>query len=143
MLTWTSSDATACNAGGAWSGNKPLSGSQGVAPTQTSTYTITCTGAGGSTSVPKTVTVQGATGTANLSWLPPVTNEDGTPVNLTGFKIYSGPSAGNLQQIATVGANETTYTAINLSSGTHYFAVTALGDIGDSAFSNIESKTIF
>ncbi len=87
--------------------------------------------------------VQGANGTADLSWLPPLANEDGAPVNLTGFKIYSGPSAGNLQQIATVGANETTYTATNLSSGTHYFAVTALGDTGDSAFSNIESKTIF
>ena len=87
--------------------------------------------------------VQGATGTANLSWLPPVTNEDGTPVNLIGFKIYSGPSAGNLQQVATLGVGQTTYTAANLSPGTHWFAVTAMSSTSESVFSNLDSKTIF
>ena len=143
-LTWTSSDATSCNAGGAWSGGKPTSGSQSTGSlTQTSTFTLTCTGLGGSTSVPRTVAVQGATGTADLSWIPPLTNDDGTPVNLTGFKIYSGPSASNLQQIATLGAGQTTYTAANLSPGTHWFAVTAMSSTGESVFSNLDSKTIF
>jgi hypothetical protein len=144
-LTWSSSDAISCNAGGAWSGNKPISGNQSTgALTQTSTFTLTCTGPGGSTNVPRTVAVQGgATGSADLSWIPPVTNEDGTPVNLTGFKVYTGPSASNLQPIATLGVGQTTYTATNLSPGTHYFAVTAMSSTAESVFSNVGSKTTF
>src|ERR1700678_4447561 len=49
-LTWSSTGATSCNAGGAWSGTQPVSGSQSVTPTTAgnSTYTLTCMGAGGS-----------------------------------------------------------------------------------------------
>ena len=83
------------------------------------------------------------TGTADLSWIPPTTNEDGSPLTLTGFNIYSGPSATNLQQIDSVGAGQTTYTASSLASGTHYFAVTAVSDTSaESVFSDIASKTI-
>jgi len=48
-LSWNSSNATACTAGGAWSGTKPTSGSAATATlTVTSTFTLTCTGSGGS-----------------------------------------------------------------------------------------------
>lgn len=45
-LTWSSSNATACVAGGAWSGAVALAGSQLVTPTAagTLTYTLTCDG---------------------------------------------------------------------------------------------------
>ena len=57
-LSWSSTDATACSAGGAWSGSKPLSGNARVGPlTETSTFTLTCTGAGGSTNRPVTISV--------------------------------------------------------------------------------------
>ncbi|HZT01372.1 MAG TPA: hypothetical protein VFA39_03790 [Steroidobacteraceae bacterium] len=54
-LAWTSSNATSCSAspssdiGGAFSGSEPASGSVTVAPvgTGTVTYTLACTGAGG------------------------------------------------------------------------------------------------
>jgi uncharacterized repeat protein (TIGR03803 family) len=48
-LTWSSTDATACTASGAWSGSVGTSGSlsQRPAATGTSTYTLTCTGSGG------------------------------------------------------------------------------------------------
>ena len=143
-LTWTSSDATSCDAGGAWSGSKPLSGNQSTGTlTQTSTFTLTCTGPGGSTNRPVTVAVQNTTGTANLSWIPPTTNEDNSPLTLTGFNIYSGPLATNLQQIDSVNASQTIYTATNLPSGTHYFAVTAVSNTGaESVLSNADSKTI-
>jgi Pro-kumamolisin, activation domain/Bacterial Ig-like domain (group 1) len=51
-LTWSSSNAASCTASGAWSGSQPTSGSQGVtAGTSASyTYTLNCTGAGGTTS---------------------------------------------------------------------------------------------
>jgi hypothetical protein len=89
-----------------------------------------------------TVTVQAQTGTADLSWTPPTTNEDGSPVTLTEFNIYAGTSPTSLLKIATVPATQTTFTVNGLSAGTTYFAVTAVSDT-ESAFSNIESKTIF
>lgn len=55
-LTWSATNATSCVAGGAWAGNKPVTGSDTVGPlATTSTYTLTCTGDGGSET--KTVTV--------------------------------------------------------------------------------------
>lgn len=89
-----------------------------------------------------TVTVQAQTGTADLSWVPPTTNEDGSPATITAFNIYAGTSATSLLKIAIVDASQTTFTVNGLPVGTHYFAVTAVGG-GESQFSNVESKTIF
>jgi hypothetical protein len=51
-LTWSSTNASACTASGAWSGTQATSGSQTVSPTTagTDTYTLTCTGSSGSAS---------------------------------------------------------------------------------------------
>jgi len=50
-LHWTSNNATNCQAGGSWSGSKATSGSEQVGNfTGSRTYTITCTGSGGSAS---------------------------------------------------------------------------------------------
>jgi len=54
-LTWSSTNATSCTASGGWSGSKSTSGSQSVSPTSNATYTLACTGAGGS--VNKSVSV--------------------------------------------------------------------------------------
>lgn len=62
-LSWSSTNATACTASGAaWSGARPVSGSQSVTPTTagTVTYALACTGAGGTTSRSATVTVAAA-----------------------------------------------------------------------------------
>lgn len=56
-LGWSSTDATACTASGAWTGAKATGGSQVVSPTVTSTYTLTCTGPGGSAAKSATVTL--------------------------------------------------------------------------------------
>jgi hypothetical protein len=57
VLTWSSSNATRCVASGGWSGSKPLSGSVSTGALSTLVnYTLTCTGAGG-TSNPATATV--------------------------------------------------------------------------------------
>jgi hypothetical protein len=49
-LTWSTSNATACTASGAWSGSEGTSGTQSVTPTATGSlgYVLTCTGTGGS-----------------------------------------------------------------------------------------------
>lgn len=56
-IIWATSNATSCTASSGWSGSKPLSGIEIVAPAITSTYLLTCTGAGGSTATPVTITV--------------------------------------------------------------------------------------
>lgn len=58
-LSWNSTDATSCSASGAWSGSKATSGSQSVAPTSTGshTYTLACTGTGGTTTQSAVLTV--------------------------------------------------------------------------------------
>lgn len=67
-LTWSSTNATSCTASGAWSGSKATSGSQSTdALSNTSTYTLQCTGAGGSASQSVTVTVTPGGGTGGGS----------------------------------------------------------------------------
>jgi hypothetical protein len=59
-LTWSSTNATSCTASGGWSGARGVNGSQVITNiTQTQTYTLTCTGAGGSVDTSATVTVHG------------------------------------------------------------------------------------
>lgn len=59
-LTWNAADATSCSASDAWSGNKATSGSQATgAVNATSTFTLTCSGAGGA--ITRQVTVAVAT----------------------------------------------------------------------------------
>ncbi len=48
-IAWSSANATSCSASRAWSGSQALSGSQSTgALTANATYTLTCTGPGGS-----------------------------------------------------------------------------------------------
>jgi hypothetical protein len=78
-----------------------------------------------------------------LSWDPPTTNTDGTPLtDLSGYKVYYGTTTKSYSQTIDAG-NTNTYTVSNLSNGTFYFAVTAY-DVSrnESAYSNEVSKTI-
>lgn len=62
-LTWTAQDATACTASGAWSGARATSGTENTAAiTLPTTYTLTCTGSGGSTTASLTVELSEPTG---------------------------------------------------------------------------------
>jgi hypothetical protein len=60
-LTWSSTNAASCTAGGAWSGSEPTSGTASVTPTSLpATFTLTCNGVGGSGSASTKVAAQGA-----------------------------------------------------------------------------------
>jgi hypothetical protein len=62
-LTWSTTAATSCVASGQWSGSRATSGTQAVGPINVeSTYTLTCTGAGGSASRSVTVGLRNASG---------------------------------------------------------------------------------
>ena len=58
-LSWTSAYVTSCTASGGWSGSKPLNGSQVVVPLPPPqvTYTLTCSGPGGSASDSATINI--------------------------------------------------------------------------------------
>lgn len=50
-LNWSSTNATSCEASGSWNGTRGISGNEATGPlSQSSIYTLTCTGPGGSTS---------------------------------------------------------------------------------------------
>jgi Putative Ig domain len=84
-------------------------------------------------------------GSANLVWVPPTSNTDGTPLtNLAGYTINYGNSAGSMTQTIDVpSAADTGYKVQGLAAGTWYFTVTAYTSVGTrSAPSDVASKTI-
>ncbi len=101
ILTWYSSNASSCTASGAWSGSLATSGSTSTEPiTAPTTYTITCTGPGGTATLTRTVypadevpqvtfsaqpTTVASGGYATLSW---------SSVNSSDCRAY-GPWSGS------------------------------------------------
>jgi hypothetical protein len=61
-LTWSSTNATSCTAGGAWSGSQATGGTLSETPSAAGTlsYTLSCTGTGGSSSKTAALTVSAA-----------------------------------------------------------------------------------
>jgi hypothetical protein len=86
-----------------------------------------------------------ANGSATVSWTPPTTNTDGSPLtDLTSYRVVYGSDASSLDQSDTVAnAGATSHTVNSLTSGTWYFAVIVVNSVGaESALSNVASKTI-
>jgi hypothetical protein len=83
------------------------------------------------------------TGSALLSWTPPLQNSDGTALlNLTGYRIYWGTSPGNYSKSVTIGANLSSYVIEQLAPARYYFVATAISPMGESAYSNEVTKLV-
>jgi hypothetical protein len=67
VLTWSTSNATSCTASGGWTGSKAISGTQSITPTQTMSYSLSCTGLSGSSTQSTTVTVFGPTANGTIA----------------------------------------------------------------------------
>ncbi len=95
-LNWSSTDATSCTASGDWSGTKDLSGSETINGLQTdSTFYLSCTGDGGTSSSSVTVSVE-VPATARVSLIAnPAT------VTLNGSTILSWQSSNTDSCIAS------------------------------------------
>lgn len=86
---------------------------------------------------------EAGTGSVTLSWIPPTMNDDGSPLKLTGYRIYWGPSKDNLTNSVVVdNPGLTRYVVEQLKAGTYYFVATALSGDRESEYSNVFSMTI-
>lgn len=125
-----------------------LSGTPGMQHLGATTgIVITASDGARTTSLPSfTLTVQAlALGSATLSWTPPTTNTDGSPLtNLAGYKIYWGPAVGTYPNSVTLtNPGLTTYVVEGLLPGTYFFTASAVSSTGaESALSAPGSKTI-
>jgi hypothetical protein len=61
-ISWSATGATKCKASGAWSGDRPISGTETILSHDMGSilYTLTCTGAGGATKTTRRLTVMRA-----------------------------------------------------------------------------------
>ena len=123
-LTWTSSYATFCSAGGAWSEAVATSGSQTVTPLVAGNfvYSLTCTGIGGSTTASAPLTVSPAPPTVKLS-ISATSAYVGQPLSLTWSTLsvtsctangdWNGPQPlTGSKSITPVAAGTLTYTLV-------------------------------
>jgi len=136
-LDWTSGGATGCSASGSWSGSKPTSGSSIVGPISTdSTFSLTCSGAGGNALATAAASVR----SARLSWQAPSTL---SPATLSGFRIYYGTASGSYGQTVQIADLSARSHVVTLSPGTYFFSLAAVDAAGNvSGRSNEVSKTI-
>ena len=102
-ITWSSTNATQCVASGRWNGIKPLSDSKNTGQiTSNETYSLTCTGPGGSASNHVNVVVtSGGTGTTGL---PTVTINASPSTVASGGKTTITWSARNATACTGSGA---------------------------------------
>jgi hypothetical protein len=86
-----------------------------------------------------------ATGSAMLSWTPPTSNTDGSPLtDLMGYRIYWGTQQGEYANSTLLGMpGLATYVVDQLTPATWHFVVTAVNGNGvESSLSNRATKTI-
>jgi len=141
-LNWSATDADSCTASGGWSGARAITGSQtSGALTGSTTFTLTCSGAGGS--VVEMIQVD-ILGSVTLSWQAPTENVDGSPLtDLSGYRIYYGESSRDYPGMVEVTDPATTSQTLDLESGTYFIAMTALdADDNESGYSNEVTKTV-
>lgn len=140
-LTWSGSNASACEASGAWGGTQAVAGTQLVTPPAagTFTYTLTCNGVSSSTSVVATNAFTPLP-TVSLAFAPPSVPV-GQPATLTWSTTNatscaaSGAWAGNLGASGRVVVTQTvagtyTYNLVCTGAGGSANASVALGVTG-------------
>ena len=135
-LSWSFPDADSCTASSGWSGSKPVVGSETVGPvTRSTTFTLTCSGAGGNSVEMLTVAVPKA---VEVRWLAPTENVDGTRLtDLSGFRIHHGPSSRHYTQTVRIADPAATRHGLMLTAATYFIAMTSLdADGNESGYSN-------
>jgi len=141
-LDWSTTEADQCDASGGWAGSRPVTGPETVGPLETSTtFTLSCTGAGGTAMAMLSVSVNGA---VVLRWQAPTEHEDGTPITaLQAYRIYYGSHSGHYVNYDEIGAEIDSEYSLQLPPGDYFIAMTAIGlDGQESAYSNEVYKVV-
>jgi hypothetical protein len=130
-LTWSSSNATACQASGAWGGTVAVSGTRIVTPSAvgTFTYTLTCNGVAGSTSV--VVAAAPAVPTVSLSFAP-ATVQAGTASTLS----WSTTDATSCTASGAWAGNQATSGSVAITpaiAGTYTYNLSCTGTGGNAS----------
>ena len=137
-LTWSSTLASSCTASNAWSGSKGLSGSSGVTPVAggSYTYTLTCTGPGGSASKSATLVVNAPTVTISLT---PATISDGQSSTLawSSTRTTACTASGAWSGASALSGS----TSVSPSTGSFTYTLTCTGTGGVTA-SNSATLTV-
>lgn len=120
---------SACGGGGGGSGTAATSSAASTTATASTTAAASATAA---TADAASNLPTPSTNAVTINWMPPTENTDGTPLtDLSGYDIYYGTSSGNYTQTITVSnPGIATYVVDNLSPGTYYFSVAAVGSDG-------------
>lgn len=128
-LTWTSTRATACTASNAWTGSKALNGTANLTPATggSHTYTLTCTGAGGSVSRSATVVVNAPAITIALT---PATITDGQTATLSwsSSRTTACTASGAWTGAAALSGSQ----PVSPSTGSFTYTLTCIGTGGTS-----------
>lgn len=126
-LTWTSTGAISCTAGGGWSGTKATSGTQALpAVTATTTFSLTCSSAA-------------TTGTVTLNWTAPTQNTDGSALtDLASYDLFRDGT-----KIKNVLAPALTYDDTGLANGSYSYTIQSINAAGTpSVMSNAVTGTV-
>ncbi|MCG3190502.1 MAG: hypothetical protein LKCHEGNO_03235 [Burkholderiaceae bacterium] len=144
QLTWVSSGASDCTASGAWSGAKLVSGSETInALSAVSTFSLTCTGTGGSTTQSVTVTVTvpggsaGVSGAVDSSLLDRHQDSANRVYVFAGFNITTGTPVATVPVTQDVGACTFRYRLEGLSDGNYTVALTTNGGTSFRSSANV------
>jgi hypothetical protein len=145
-LSWATTGVTSVTISGI-SGNLPVNGSQSVSPTQTTTYTLTATGADGKTTVTAqvVVTISGGVPTVNSFTVSPTTISSGGTAQLcwnvsNATSVSISPTLGTVQSTACTPVSPTqttTYvlTATNAAGPTKASVTLSVGGVQILSFS--------
>ena len=131
-LSWSSTNATSCNASGGWTGSKATSGTQSVSPTVNTTYSLACIGSGGTSpaasamvtvsnpTTPPSITVVAPTGQlpagTTQTTLSVTTNENAT----CGYSTVAGVAFASMTAFSTTGGLSDSTTLTGLTGGSSY-----------------------
>lgn len=136
VLSWSSTGADSCTASGGWNGSRSNAGSEAMTNlTQTKTFSLNCTGPGGSAIAMVSIAVNGS---LVLNWQAPTQNVDGSALtDLGGYRLYYGSASRDYSDSLEITDPAVVRKELILPRGTYYVAMTSLDlDGNESAYSN-------
>ena len=108
-LTWSSTNATGCIASGAWTGTKTTSGSESTAAlSATASYTLTCTGPGGSAFQTATVAILPAASVTLMANPTSVGSGGSSVLTWSSTNATSCLASGGWSGVIATGGNQST-----------------------------------